>query len=103
MDNKNEYHKYKEYDYYKLKNIIKENLVDIKKNSLFNKEKYDCLLNENDLDIDTYLNQNKNKINESLESEGKDKNLLKESRGVNIEEINQLEMNAIHKAKELGK
>ena len=94
-------YKNKKYDYFKLKNIIKENLQDEqdKKSFLYSDKRqndiYDDFVKEK-ININDYLNaiEDIHKANYSPDQANYNT--------CDIDEINRLEINAINKAKELG-
>jgi hypothetical protein len=95
-------YKIKKYDYFKLKNIIKENLQEEKnkkdflfKDKSYNNDVYDVFLNEK-ININSY--------SKNIEESNDYPNVLEfnNDNTIDIDEINRLEINAINKAKELG-
>jgi hypothetical protein len=89
----------KTYDQFKLKQIIKENLLDLKnRNFLSENNKYEDFINE-EININDYINtNNKESLNESKFNESIK---IIEPSPTCLEELSQLEMSALNKAKEL--
>jgi len=111
----NEENKDKKYNFFKIKNIIKENLKEQVKENPYQKERYNEYLNEenevfndNNTDVENnYINkEDKTETNEFesiiYSNKLKNNNALKNSTDERVSEINNMEISLLNQAKALG-
>ena len=111
----NEENKDKKYNFFKIKNIIKENLKEQVKENPYQKERYNEYLNEenevfndNNTDVENkYINkEDKTETNEFesiiYSNKLKNNNVLKNSTNERVSEINNMEISLLNQAKALG-